>query len=358
GSGVGFADVSLKKIASTPREIPFNDWLDDEVTENVTTHIEVADGVLREDLRLASPLPTALRLDENGITAYTSDPNKYARMDHRGLYIRGGAIQIDGGLPDDQIGSASKWNRQGTYIDNNGIYTGSITANQVQVGFNNISNYIKMTAWGIETYSGLDVTSRIDQDGHRFYRDEKSVGIIGTSNWVNDISYRGLFFGLENDADYMTWGFKKTANATNYSALFSWHRTGGKERKGFSFGDDVNFLYDVNLLSGINIGSNNSGIVPYTNAISWVYSKNIEITQYDSGQVQFNMGSTTARHAFFPDGTKKGGSIEIENEVYGMSPVDSPQLMIEYIEFDIELSQNGVKVYLDETYTKSVSSFA
>src|SRR5699024_8878210 len=35
GSGVGFADVSLKKIASTPREIPFNDWLDDEVTENV-----------------------------------------------------------------------------------------------------------------------------------------------------------------------------------------------------------------------------------------------------------------------------------------------------------------------------------
>src|SRR5699024_2699382 len=88
GSGVGFADVSLKKIASTTREIPFNDWLDDEVTENVTTHIEVADGVLREDLRLASPLPTALRLDENGITAYTSDPNKYARMDHRGLYIK------------------------------------------------------------------------------------------------------------------------------------------------------------------------------------------------------------------------------------------------------------------------------
>src|SRR5699024_7074747 len=230
GNDIGFADVSLKKTASIPSQLPFNDWLDDEVTEN----IEVADGVLREDLRLASPLPTALRLDENGITAYTSDPNKYARLDHRGLYIRGGAIQIDGGLPDGQIGSASKWNRQGTSIDSNGIYTGSITANQVQVGFNNISNYVKITAWGVETYDWLAMTSRLDGSGHSFYRDEKTIGRIGTNSWLDDDDYRGLSFNLENNADYMTWGFRKYPADAYYTAMLVWHKTNAKSRKGFT----------------------------------------------------------------------------------------------------------------------------
>src|SRR5699024_4226253 len=80
-------------------------------------HADNKDTTLRENLNLASPLPTSITLDNDGVTASTSFYNKYARLDHRGLYIAGGAIQIDDGLPDDQIESSSKWNRQGTYID-------------------------------------------------------------------------------------------------------------------------------------------------------------------------------------------------------------------------------------------------
>lgn len=57
----------------------------------------------KDDLRFTAPLPTSISMDANGITAKTSDPTKYARLDYRGLYIAKGAIQIDGGLDPGQM---------------------------------------------------------------------------------------------------------------------------------------------------------------------------------------------------------------------------------------------------------------
>ena len=51
---------------------------------------------MREDLRLTSPLPNEIELSRNGITAYTTTNNRYARLDYRGLFINNGAIQIRG----------------------------------------------------------------------------------------------------------------------------------------------------------------------------------------------------------------------------------------------------------------------
>src|SRR5690606_16171466 len=165
-------------------------------------HADNKDEQLREDLNLAAPLPTSIRLDNNGITAYTSIEGRYARLDYRGLYISGGAIQIDGGLPDSQIQSADRWNRQGTYIDENGIYTGTISANQVRIGFNQISNYVRIVPSGLETYQGSERTSLLDHRGHRFYRDGNYIGSIGTSHWVNRTNYRGITFQLTSNASY------------------------------------------------------------------------------------------------------------------------------------------------------------
>src|SRR5206468_9734201 len=54
----------------------------------------------RNDLRLSAPLPTNITMDTNGFTATVSaalngtlDNTKYARLDYRGLYITGGAVQ-------------------------------------------------------------------------------------------------------------------------------------------------------------------------------------------------------------------------------------------------------------------------
>ncbi len=66
----------------------------------------------------------------------------------------------------------------------------------------------------------------------------------------------------------------------------------------------------------------------------------------------------TARHTFGSSGTKSGGSIEIDSEVLGMSPIDSPQVLMEYIEFDIPLDEAGIKVFLDSRFRKGIANFA
>lgn len=74
-------------------------------------------------------------------------------------------------------------------------------------------------------------------------------------------------------------------------------------------------------------------------------------------EMRFQHNGTT-RHVFYDNGTKIGGTIDVDGRNLGMSPIDSPQILLEYIDFDIPLTQNGTKVYVDETYLKTVERFA
>src|SRR5699024_4652422 len=176
--------------------------------------------------------------------------------------------------------------------------------------------------------------------------------------WFNDYNYRVFVFRLEHNADFMTWAYKKNYGDSNFTTMLSWHKTGDKDYKGFSFSDEVTFKWKTTFIGNIqfrNLGS----IESFSNLIEWGTGRNNRsIVQFESGQVQFHMGSSTPRHAFFTDGTKSGGSIEIKEEVLGMSPIDSPQILIEYIEFDVELTADGTIVYLDADYLLSVDNFA
>lgn len=58
------------------------------------TYSNTINSAIRNDLRLQAALPTSIKLDSNGITASTTDVNKFARLDYRGLYVQNGAIQI------------------------------------------------------------------------------------------------------------------------------------------------------------------------------------------------------------------------------------------------------------------------
>lgn len=55
----------------------------------------VNNAISKSSINLTGSLPTALMLDTNGITAYTSDTTKYARLNASGLYVKGGAITIE-----------------------------------------------------------------------------------------------------------------------------------------------------------------------------------------------------------------------------------------------------------------------
>lgn len=327
-----------------------------EATDRISRNkVKEADDKIRDNLNLTAPLPTSIGMGSFGIKASTANSNKYAQLDYRGLYIAGGAIQIDDGLPDSQIENSSKWNKQGTYIDQYGIYTGVLTANQVNVGFNNISDSIKLSPVGLETYSGLERTSLIYGSGHRFYRDEAYVGQIGTSSWINRPSYRGLTFQMGGGASYMSWGESLGGIVV---VKLVWHKDDSVGSKGFTFTDDVRISYPLTLVNGLILGtSGRAKMSSFSNAIMMEFGSNNRITLFDDGQVSF-MSSGTNKHVFFPTGTKIGGTIEVDGNNLGMSPIDSPQILIEYIEFNVELSPFGTKIMLDETYLKTISSFA
>ncbi|WP_419955947.1 phage tail protein [Neobacillus niacini] len=63
--------------------------------EDTNSAIVSAATGIKNDLRMSAPLPTSLTLNQDGITASTSNPNKYARMDYRGFYAKQGAVQIE-----------------------------------------------------------------------------------------------------------------------------------------------------------------------------------------------------------------------------------------------------------------------
>lgn len=92
--------------------------------QGVNNNTGAADSTMRQDLRITAPLPTSISMDASGITASTTTAGKYARLDYRGLYIAGGALQIDGGLSESQL--ASGVTNKMTYLDSNGLYTGQV----------------------------------------------------------------------------------------------------------------------------------------------------------------------------------------------------------------------------------------
>jgi len=83
----------------------------DSAEGNAKGHANSLNTSIRSDLRLTSPLPTALTLDNSGITAYTASSSSYARLDYRGLYVQGGAIDI----------RTSSSSYRGIVLDGNGL---------------------------------------------------------------------------------------------------------------------------------------------------------------------------------------------------------------------------------------------
>lgn len=154
---------------------------------------------------------------------------------------------------------------------------------------------------------------------------------------------------------------------------------------GVGIGKSIRFQYDrshyvavdgssVNFYIGSTTIYNNfsrSKVYFYQDEIRWdsaVFDMSGALRLYteseETGFVAWNDGTAAIycdgreRHAFYDDGTKKGGSIEIDGTIFGMSPVDSPQTLIEDILFDVEVEETGTIVKLDSTYAKTISRYA
>mgnify|MGYP001237743707 FL=1 len=137
----------------------------DQAELNAKGYADDLDATIRDNLNITAPLPNSIALNSDGITAYAGGTDRFARLDYRGLYIHGGAIQIDGGLPDDQIESANKWNTQGTYINSQGIYTGQVSANQIVTGILDTENVLVRASQGTQSVQ-IDDTGLTTIDGN------------------------------------------------------------------------------------------------------------------------------------------------------------------------------------------------
>lgn len=108
---------------------------------------------------------------------------------------------------------------------------------------------------------------------------------------------------------------------------------------GSSTGTRIDVTGGVIRLFASPLGSNDDGLMINTD-----------------GSVQIKSNSVN-RHIFNANGSKTGGTIEVGADILGMSPTDSPQTLIEYLEYNIEI--NGEKVIeLDPYYKQIVSKYA
>ena len=100
--------------------------------------------------------------------------------------------------------------------------------NNVLIAFNKSSKYVQISAGQIAIYNG-EVTAKgkravFDQNGNSFYRDNYFVGQIGTNEWKDNSTHKGLSFDLEYQGKYMAWAQKESSGATSYDTILCYSR--------------------------------------------------------------------------------------------------------------------------------------
>lgn len=133
---------------------------------------------------------------------------------------------------------------------------------RVITAFNNSSKYVQISAGEIAIYDyGVSTSKKravFDESGNHFYRDGYYVGCIGTNQWAQNNSHKGLVFDLEPQGKYMAFAQKASASASSYTTMLCFSR--------------ANSIYDE---YGVNMGCNLIG--------NWYTLKNFKIGSISAG---------------------------------------------------------------------------
>lgn len=241
------ADVNSKFATYRPTLATLSTRLEEAIRSMDTS------SVIRTDLRLTAPLPTSISLNANGITATTTgDVNKFARLDYRGLYVQGGAIDIRTNAITNR-GVVLDGNGLRGY-DNNGVitfeinpsgianYYGTLNANQITVG--------KLKANQIETSElivgtniamGANAVINWSQIGSKPYipTSASDLGAMPTSTYIDA---NGVFTGMVR-ADKIQAG---TISSINIISGNITSNTNINVTTNVNVGNNIYFSYDYN----------------------------------------------------------------------------------------------------------------
>lgn len=91
----------------------------------------------------------------------------------------------------------------------------------IQIAWNSISSYVSIESAGLSIYNNSSKAEatrvfRLDQDGMSLVRTGTQVGRIGTNNFHDSASWKGLVFDLDPGGYYMAWAAKYTASDEAY----------------------------------------------------------------------------------------------------------------------------------------------
>jgi phage minor structural protein len=118
--------------------------------------------------------------------------------------------------------------------------------------------------------------------------------------------------------------------------------------------DRVRGQQDANV---VLLGNGTQKIDNSNGEARWKQSDGNYIFQGSNGDVRIYVAGAV-KHAFYANGTKSGGSIEIDGINWGMSPIDSPRVMIADLITDVPLNEFGVVIRLDDRLAKALSRYA
>lgn len=110
----------------------------------------------------------------------------------------------------------------------------------VRIAWNSISKYIEFSDGAINIYTSTDQGSenllcKMTHTGSWYYHKGTTIGRIGTNNFVDDESFKGLVFDLESDAKYMCWAHRENANDSTYVTKLIYFADDSEQLKGLHF---------------------------------------------------------------------------------------------------------------------------
>ncbi|MCZ1068681.1 tail fiber domain-containing protein [Clostridioides difficile] len=225
-----------------------------------------------------------------------------------------------------------------------------IQSDKIQFGFNDISDYVVINRSGLIVNRGslaCNTITSVDDDNAiiSFFSDSKNSFAIDARP-SDGYERRSAFRFKYNSGNYF---FVESGKAAIYVNAYENYIFGSNKAK---LGANK---IDVGSDGYTRMDLTRGSFRLYTSADDWGDDNGIVI--WERGAISF-MINGEEKQQFSRSGSKTAGSIEINGTTFGMSPVDSPQFLIEDVLFNIEVEESGTTIKLNNIFVQSILNFA
>lgn len=224
-----------------------------------------------------------------------------------------------------------------------------IKPDKIEFGFNDISNYVEISRSGLTVNQGAIACDILTTPpGH-----EPIIRLFGSGRSGFAIDAR------KSDGSSQASAIRLKYNSNNYFFV-------GDGGAAIYVDAYENYKFDLNEAklgaNKIEVGSDGNTRMDFSRGHFRFYTSADEradngIVIWSDGAISFMIRGDEC-HNFGRNGSKVGGSIEINGTKFGMSPVDSPKFLIEDVLFDVEIEETGTIIKLNNIFAQSILNFA